>query len=69
METYKRFDEIFKAIEELNRELKENETMDLSAMMEKAKQLKALTHEGNRILDTAKREIHTIFLEPEDTEK
>ncbi len=68
METYKRFDEIFKEIEELNRELKENEAMDLSVMMEKAKRLRMLTHEGNRILDTAKREINTIFLDAEDTE-
>jgi hypothetical protein len=68
MESYKRFDEIFKEIEELNRELKENQAMDLSVMMEKAKKLKALTREGNQILDTAKREIHTIFLDTEETE-
>lgn len=66
MESYSRFDEIFQEIEKLNKELQSTETMGLQEMMEKARQLKALTQEGNQILEEAKDEIQTIYLDLEE---
>jgi exonuclease VII small subunit len=66
MESYNRFDEIFQEIETINQELSSNGDMSLQEMMEKARRLKELTREGSRILDQAKEEIQTIYLDLED---
>lgn len=66
MESYNRFDEIFQEIDDLNQELLSNPTMGLQEMMEKARRLKTLTIEGTRILEEAKEEIQTIYLNLED---
>lgn len=66
MEAYNRFDEIFQEIEEINQALLSDTSMGLQEMMEKARKLKALTLEGNRILEQAKEEIETIYLDLEE---
>jgi|GEM_PF-3446559 len=66
MEAYNRFDEIFQEIEEINQALLSDTSMGLQEMMEKARKLKALTLEGNKILEQAKEEIETIYLDLEE---
>jgi len=66
MDAYNRFDEIFQEIDSINQTLLSDPSMGLQEMMEKARRLKVLTQEGTRILEQAKEEIQTIYLDLED---